>query len=624
MCGVLFLYDTCLTPEECRARGGQALLALAHRGPDEGADAYHAGAWLGHRRLSIIDLGSSKQPMFDPEGRHALSYNGEIYNYRELREELLGKWTFRTSGDTEVLLAGLVTKGPKFLDRMEGMWAFVLWDAKQRRLLAARDRFGKKPLYFAVVDRRMACASELPALKRLLAQGSWSEDLDSTADYFRYGYALPGKTAFVGINEILPGHWLEWRAEDGALSQRRYWSLPAERFGGSVIEGEELLRSGIHRAVARRMVADIEVGCLLSGGIDSTIVASQAAALAAPRRLKTFTVSFADASYDESPFARAVASELQCEHHEEVLASHDPDTIQGLIARHFGQPFADPSVLPTALVSRLAARSVKVALSGDGADEVFCGYERYRARVILRWYTRIPVGLRGIAEQAILRLSEPTAHHSGSLRKKAHLFIRQIRQWQRATPYVAPELFAPEWIERLLPDLAKRGHAAPELPAAKSPGDIEAMMRTDALVYLPQDILQKTDRASMAHSLELRAPFLDSDLVTLAYSFPTNWHAGLVRGKRLLRRAARDLLPDPVARRGKQGFSVPVGDWFRGALGDLMPTMLTRDPGPLDPTVAAKLLREHRSGSRDHGLQLWAIYVYLTCRDQRLWSGAYD
>lgn len=620
MCGILFLYHEHLEPAEITARGRDALDALAHRGPDEDSSTVHAGAWMGHRRLSIIDLVASRQPMFDSEDRHLLSYNGEIYNYRDLRADLAARWTFRTDGDTEVLLAGMTLDGPAFLDRAEGMWAFVLWDGQQKRLLAARDRFGKKPLYFVENERSFACSSELPALQRLLARRTWSEDLDSTADYFRYGFALPGNTAHTGVREVLPGHWLEW--EPARLSrQRRFWSLDVKPFMGTQTDGARMLRDCLRKSVQRRLVADTEVGSLLSGGIDSTIVTSLAVT-AMSRRMKTFSAGFTSASFDESRFARATADRLGCDHHEEILNLQDPALIKDLLSRHLGQPFADPSLIPTALVSRMASRSVKVALTGDGGDEIFCGYERYRARAILRWYTRLPARLRKAAELVLARLPEPIAHHSASVLKKAHLFLQQIRQRQCGEAYVAPELFGPDLMARLLPALALRGHPVAGTASVTSLDDIGEMMRTDALVYLPQDILQKIDRASMAYSLELRAPFLDRDLVTLAYSFPTSWHAGLKRGKRLLRKSCVDLLPGSVARRGKRGFAVPVGEWFRGALGDALTALLATDPGPLEPSVVLDLLREHRVGKRDHGLRLWAIHVYLTCRDLRLWGSA--
>mgnify|MGYP000952132928 CR=1 FL=1 len=616
MCGILFLYDRQIGQQEHIARARGALDALAHRGPDEGADLVIGDAWLGQRRLSIIDLAKSHQPMSDPTGRHVLNYNGELYNYRQLRTELQGRWQFRTEGDTEVILAGLLLHGAAFLDRLEGMWAFVFWDAEQRRLLAARDRFGEKPLYFAGTDAgEFACASELPALMRLLPNAPREEDLDSTSDYFRYGFALPGRTAYVGIHEVLPAHFLEW-SPAGRVRQVRYWSMPSRRFDGSEVDAEGLLQGAVRVAVQRRMVSDVPVGAMLSGGIDSTIVTSVAASLTT-ERMHTFTAGFTDASFDESRYAQLVSEKLGCMHHQETFALEGPDAIESLLRGHLGQPFADPSLLPTALVSRLAARSVKVALSGDGGDEIFCGYERYRARVILRWYSRLPAPLRKLAARAIGAIPEPTAHHSGSLLKRAHLFLRQADAMLSGRAYVAPELFRPDEHARLLPDLAGLGHEPPTLPRSTTLDGIDAMMAADGLVYLPQDILQKTDRASMAHSLELRAPFLDRDLVELAMSFPTQWQSGLRGGKRLLRRAFSHLLPPCIARRGKQGFAVPVGAWFRGGLGDALLALLRSDAGPLHAAEVEGLLAAHRSGARDHGLRLWAVYVYLLWRRDR-------
>ena len=553
--------------------------------------------------------------MVDPEGRFVLTYNGEIYNFETLRIDLATQWKFRTEGDTEVLLAGLVLYGAPFLERVEGMWAFALWDGLERRLLASRDRFGEKPLYFcAATSGTIVCGSELPALTGLTSETAWTEDLDSTADYFRYGFALPGRTAYSGIEEVLPGHFLEWSPAE-LPRQSCYWSLPDRPFAGTQTDGVMLLRERLKDAVAPRLVADIEVGAMLSGGLDSTIIVGLAAA-AAPKRLKTFTMGFGDPSYDESKFARLVSKRFGCEHHEDTLALDQPEAIKHLLAKHMGQPFADPSLLPTALVARLASRSVKVALTGDGGDELFCGYERYRARVILRWYTRLPAALRRRAAQLIESWPEPTAHHSGSLLKKAHLFLRQAERADRGAPYVAPELFEPALFALIAPALAGRGHVPPGLPKSTTLDGIDAMMKADMLVYLPQDILQKTDRSAMAHSLEFRSPFLDRGVVELAFSFPTKWHSGIRSGKSLLRRAFIDLVPTQVSRRGKQGFSVPVGAWFRSALGESLLALLNLDPGPLNVYEVGRLLEDHRSCVRDHGLRLWAIYVYLLCRNR--------
>lgn len=611
MCGFAFAYRPDVGAGTLRAGIQAATETLAHRGPDD-QDIICQGGWaMGHRRLAVVDLGTSRQPMSDPEGRFHLAYNGEIYNYNGLRQQLSGRWAFRTQGDTEVLLAGLILDGPEFLQRAEGMWAFALWDAQMRELVLGRDRMGKKPLYYEQAGERFACASELPALRRL-AIGQWTEDTDSTADFLRYGYCLPGYTCYAGVREVLPGHVARW-SPAGHFSQMPYWQIQPVR--GSIDHREALarVRATLERSVRRRLVADVEVGAFLSGGVDSSLVC----ALAAPHlqhRLQTFTIGFREAAFDERPYARLAATALGTEHHEEVLDGWDEHQLERLVLDHVGQPFGDASLLPTALVARVAADRVKVALSGDGGDELFSGYQRYQARALLRWYTRLPPPLRKTVEAAVRALPEPMAHHSRSLLKKAHLFLDVVARQKAEQPYVAPLMFAPGAFRELAPELAGRGHAPPCIPEVTGRDDIHQMMAADALVYLPQDILVKVDRASMAHGLETRAPFLDSELVSLAYSLPRRWHRRGFSGKRLLREACGPLLPGQLWRRRKQGFGVPLHAWFRGDLGRRFREEVSAHNGPLSQAACLRLLEEHIARRRDHGYRLWLIYVYLLWR----------
>ena len=615
MCGFAFLFDPGTDRGLCEQRMAACIAAMQHRGPDEGNVDGASDALLGHRRLSIIDLARSRQPMRDPSGRYLLAYNGEIYNYAEAREAIGERWQFVTEGDTEVLLAGLVLDGEAFLQDLEGMWAFALWDSQTRELLLGRDRMGKKPLFVqSLAGEGMACASELPALRRL-SDRPWHEDADTTADYLRYGYAMPGTTAWREVREVLPGHCARWRPGQ-ALAQEAWWQLSTREFQGGPKSARAELRDAMFASVERRMVADVEVGAFLSGGVDSTLVCAIVRKVLG-RPLKSFTIGFEEAAFDERHFARLAADDLHTDHHAEVLAGWDEGELERLLLKHVGQPFADASLLPTALVSRVAASRVKVALSGDGGDELFSGYQRYQARNILRWYSRMPRGLRHLAERAIRRLPEPTAHHSRSVLKKAHLFLDVVGRQQAETPYVAPLMFDPATLERLAPDLRGLGHAPPGIPEQTEPDDIARMMFADALVYLPQDILVKVDRSSMAHSLETRAPFLDRKVVELAFSMPRHWHRRGFSGKRMLRESFGDLLPDTLWQRRKQGFGVPIHGWFRGELGDRLRDMAQACGNEvLRSKVVAALLDEHRSGSRDHGYRLWVLYSYL------LWKGS--
>jgi asparagine synthase (glutamine-hydrolysing) len=614
MCGLTFLFAPELSKQLMLEKNQRALAKLAHRGPDEDGLINGDGWVMGHRRLSIIDIDSSHQPMVSPEGRFHLTYNGEVYNHAELRRQLGGQWEFRTSGDTEVILAGLTIYGPHFFEKMEGMWALALWDSHAHRLLLSRDRMGKKPLYYRADGSYFACASELPTLS-ILDISSWDEDLDSTADYLRYGYYLPGTTAYTNVKEVLPGHWLEWSPSE-ELHTEHYWSLPVGGFLGNKKHAHDEFRECLERAVERRLVSDVEVGAFLSGGIDSSlIVALQSHRNGVPP--KTFTIGFDESSYDERYYARLVANRYGTDHHEEVLDSWDANQLQRLILEHIGQPFADPSVLPTAKVSALAARYVKVALSGDGADELFGGYQRYQARSILRWYTRLPVALRQPAERMLLQLPEPFVHHSHSILKKMHLFLDIVKRLDAETPYVAPTMYSASHMASIAPDLINKGHTPPGVPTVCESDDILRMMVSDALVYLPQDILIKVDRASMSRSLEVRAPFLDRGVVELAFGFPRSWHRRGFSGKRMLKEVFCGLLPTPIWNRRKQGFGVPVGQWFKSSLSDELEVLLEETRSLLVPSEVVHIIRKHKTGSHDYGLHLWQIYVYLMWLNNR-------
>lgn len=613
MCGITFLYDAARGRDGVAARCRAAIGAMAHRGPD-GIDTVGDEQWhMGHARLAIIGISDGQQPMGDASGRWRIVYNGEIYNYAELRDELAARWAFRTHSDTEVLLAGLALDGAAFLTRLNGMWAFALWDRVERSLLLARDRLGKKPLYVRADRERFACASELPALRTLTATTP-AVDADTLADTLRYGCALPGRTIDQGTSEVLPGHLMRWQPGTAAR-QEPYWTLPQQVSVAS--EGGDRVRELLESAVRYRLVADVEVGAFLSGGIDSSLV-SALAARHTDHRLRTFSIGFADASYDESAYAARMAQFLGTEHETAVYAGSDRAEMLELLVRHVGMPFGDASLLPTAAVSALAARRVKVALSGDGADELFGGYQRYLGRVLLRWYSRLPSPLQRSAESLLRMLPEPLHHHSRSLLKKAQLFVRNaaLARDTAASDYVAPRFFSDAELAGLAPGLAGRGHTAPALPERVRGDDVLAMMHADALVYLPQDILVKTDRASMAHSLEQRCPFLDYRLVELALSGTSAHHFRGLRGKALLRRSVDELAPAWLWRRRKQGFAVPLGAWFRGELADDLLARLQRSGQDfVDPAAVGRLVDAHRSGGVDHGQRLWLLWTYAVWID---------
>jgi asparagine synthase (glutamine-hydrolysing) len=613
MCGFSFIYNPEKNELNLRDLINNSLKYIEHRGPDAVGNLFLPGVAMGHRRLSIIDVEGSPQPMSDPTGRYHLIYNGEIYNYKELKKNISHHWTFLTSGDTEVLLAGLIIEGANFCKKMEGMWTFILWDKLEKKLTMGRDRMGKKPLYYFCSKNQFIASSELPALLSIMPKPS--EDLDSAADYLRYGFYLPGTTAYGEVKELLPAHISEW-SEGSDLYSYPYWSLSTSPFEGTKKLSQEMLADAFENAVRSRMVADVEVGAFLSGGIDSSLIV---AVMCQKLNIcpKTFTIGFTDNSFDERHFSKIVSEQNNTRHFENVLQNPNPEMLRNLVVNHVGQPFADSSLLPTALVAKLAHQNgIKVVLSGDGADELFSGYQRYQAQALLRIYSRIPRGVRNSFQSLVKLFPEPISHHSRSLLKKTQLFCLAAERHEIESTYIAPQFFSTKEFNEIAPDLIGYGHGAIE--SLTCADEVSQAMLMDTLVYLPQDILTKVDRATMAYSIESRSPFLDTKLVELAFSLPRKWHRRGIKGKYMLRETFSGLLPDLIWARRKQGFGVPLGQWFRNKLGDELLDLLGSYHGALDKKYIIKMLGVHRSGNRDYGQQLWAIYVDLFWRQQIL------
>jgi asparagine synthase (glutamine-hydrolysing) len=560
--------------------------AIVHRGPDHGAVASHGRCVLGYRRLSIIDLVTGDQPLANEDGEIVAVFNGEIYNFRELRRDLeaLGH-EIRGTGDSPLIPHAYEEWGLDFAERLEGMFAIALWDRGRERLVLVRDRLGKKPLLYArLPDGPLAFASETKALLRL--PGLPRElDLEQLDAYLALQY-VP-RSGLKAIDKVPPGSLVV--AEGGGLRVMRYWRPEPAPAGGDWVER---VREEVTAAVRRRLVSDVPLGALLSGGLDSSVVVAAMAA-ASPEPVRTFTIGFAEEVYDERPFARAVAERFGTRH-EELEVDPSPDLLDR-VATAFDEPFGDEAALPMLLVCEQTRRHVTVALVGDGGDEAFGGYERYRAHALA---SRIP-RLAGAAGSSALGVIPAARRRPRSTLFRARRFLEVAAQPQRDRYARLVEVFPLELRRRLWTDEA-RAHAA----AAMLPDDPDLRI-VDIESYLPGDLLPKSDLASMAVSLELRSPFLDHHVLELGLALPPE----LARGKAALKQAFAVDLPPGIADRPKTGFGVPLDAWFRGELRARSEELVLAgaDRGLFRRAELERLLRDHADRRADHGHRLWCL-----------------
>jgi asparagine synthase (glutamine-hydrolysing) len=584
-------------------------LRLAHRGPDSHGSFVEGRVALAARRLSIIDLEHGDQPISNEDGTVTVVQNGEIYNFAELRRGLeRSGHEFSTGSDTEVLVHLYEERGPEFVGELRGMFAIALWDSAAARLVLARDRFGIKPLYYRRSGEGLAFASEL---KSLLEDPGFSREVDPRAlsAYLAFN-SIPGPlTIFSEARKLPPGWLLVW--EDGAISESRYArprpAVAGELHVGSTAEQAEVLREALRDSVRAHLVSDVPVGVLLSGGIDSSGLVALAAG-EQERPVKTFSIGFEEASFDELGNARLVAERYGTEHHELVLRPDAVDLLPKLVAA-FDEPFGDSSALPTYLVSQLAAGEVKVALSGEGGDELFGGYYTYVADLLAPRIGRLATLARPLAEAL------PSSSGKVSFDYKAKRFARAAALPPLERHHAWKEIFSAEQRHSLLGtpadgwdplDLYRERYAE---TAGAEP--LARFQDVDLGIYLVDDLLVKTDRASMAHSLELRVPFLDPAVAGLALALPTGQKVRGLAKKRLLRRALAPLLPREVVRGRKQGFSIPLAAWLRGPLEGyarevLAPETVARQ-GCLDPAAVSAVLDRHISGREDLSRQIWGL-----------------
>lgn len=598
--------------------------ALGHRGPDAVGIATIGPVCLGHRRLSVQDLrAAADQPMVDRSGRHVVVFNGEIYNFAELRRELEARGSrFRTHGDTEVLLEAYNAWGLDCLRRFNGMFAFALWDERDRTLLLARDRLGKKPLYWAALpDGGIVFASEL---KALAAEPALSRTVNPRAigHLLSLGYILGSEAMWAGVNKLPPAHWMVV-APDRPVRTGCYWDLAAAYADKSVMgeaEAAEHLLALLDDATRLRLVADVPVGAFLSGGIDSAAVVSSMCRFVAPARIHTFCAGFEEPGFDERQPAAALARSLGVNHHDQSVAA-SIGRILPRIAWYADEPFADTSLLPLYALAELARRDVVVALSGDGGDEIFGGYETYVADALCHATRWLPPGLTRAARWGLDRL--PASRAKVGLQFKLRQFLRAHGADPVAAHFGWREIFGPgekrallrpEWRDAVMSGDPLADFRAFDAEVAGL-GLLDRMSYVDIKTWLADDILVKLDRATMAHGLEARAPFLDHRLVEFAASLPPRFKLRGLCKKWILKRALADRVPADVLTRPKRGFNAPVAHWLDPAGGLLDAVGVVNLAGPwFRPEMVAALVDDHRARRADNSFKL------LTLVSLAMWS----
>ena len=624
MCGICGVYNVQSGAPVLRETIERMVHPISHRGPDDSGVYLSDNTGLGFARLSIIDLSGGHQPMSNEVGSIWLVFNGEIWNYQALRQILLEKGhRFSTSSDSETVVHAYEEYGVDCVEHLHGMFSFVIWDAPRKRLLLARDRVGKKPLYYTRVDGDLLFASEIksllfdPRVKRQV-------DLQALADFLSVRYVPGPATLFANIYKVQPGHWL--LCENDTLREQCYWDFTFDQSEHPGLEASiQGIRQHIERAVEERMMADVPVGALLSGGVDSSIIVGAMSQLTA-LPVKTFAVGFDVPGYSELPYARLVSQHFGTEHHELVVQCSDLPKYWPLLTWHRDEPVSEPSDLGVYLISRLARQHVKVVLSGEGGDELFAGYPKYAVDWLARYYRLLPLSMR---DGVITPLLDYLPYSMRKVKLAAHTLSQPAPQRWMAWFGI----FNGQLKNDILSENTK---ASVDLDASRTfrrwlernpqPDNLSSMLYLDTKIWLPDNLLMKGDKMSMAASLEARMPLLDYKLIEYAASIPSSLKVKPFKTKYLLKRAYADFLPSPILTRKKMGFNVPTGTWFRGGQRGLITQLLAseraRSRGYLDEACVARLLHDHLAGRTNYqaqlftlaSLELWfRIFIDSTC-----------
>ena len=622
MCGICGIVDgRGRTPDRALLKKANDL--IAHRGPDDEGFFVEGPVALAMRRLAIIDLNTGHQPLSYDEGNLWIVFNGEIYNYQSLREELLARGhRLKTKSDTEAILALYQEMGPACVAKLRGMFAFAIWDKNKRRLFIARDRIGKKPLVYAErPDGTLVFGSELRCLFAL--DPTLPRDVDPTAIdmYLSLQYIPSPKTIYKAVKKLPPGHTLVW--ENGRTTVERYWDLPLGQPPATtdVEEAKRLLREKLTESVKLRMISDVPLGAFLSGGVDSSVIVALMSGLSS-KPVKTFSIGFDEERFSETRYAKMVADRYKTDHTEFVVKPEMADVLPKL-AWHYGEPYADASALPTYYVARETRKFVTVALNGDGGDENFAGYIRYFAMKAARVADALPGGVLAALKAGAELLPEYDAPLGNVWRTKrflrSTLFNDLPGRHLRMIGYFAEDekvgLYAPEFKAALGSEAGSaKDYLARAFAACKDEDFVNQMLYVDFKTYLPECLMAKVDVATMACSLEGRSPLLDHEFVELAYRMPGDWKLrGLSGHKWIFKEAFKDLLPPEILKRKKMGFGIPLGSWFRGALKEYWADrVLSRDAlarGYFTEKGLRALWDQHQSGRHDHGYRLWALLM---------------